>query len=143
MQRIEASLARKQPNVEVRLAALALLRAIHKKDFTLVNLLWKRCKSTFEIQPYNEIPREDLQLGEEIGSGSFGKVYKGYWQPKRISNQTAVQVAVKIIPENSQLFDLDDLRGEACLPSHCISISLNPSLSLYFLLSLSWSSNPV
>lgn len=112
MQRIEASLARKQTNVQIRLAALALLRAIHKKDFTLVNLLWKRCKSTFEIQPYNEIPREDLQLGEEIGSGSFGKVYKGYWQPKRISNQTAVPVAVKIIPENSQLFDLDDLRGE-------------------------------
>jgi len=74
----------------------------------IINRLWKECKKSFKIQPYNIIDISELSIREDIGRGSFGGVKKAIWN----SPDGPIPVALKVIQENSQLFDLSDLRGE-------------------------------
>ena len=93
--------------------ALSCLRGIYSSgDVGIINRLWKECKSSFEIQPYNIIPIQSLTLNDdnnELGRGTFGCVKKGIYKKP---NGDDMAVAVKIIPENSLIFDLSDLRSE-------------------------------
>jgi hypothetical protein len=55
------------------------------------------CKNSFEVQPYNVIKIESLELDEkEIGRGTFGCVKKGIYSK---SSCERISVAVKIIQE--------------------------------------------
>ena len=94
-----------------RKLALECLRGMYALgDVEIINKLWKQCKSSFEIQPYNVIPIESLSLEEnELGRGTFGCVKKGTWIN---AAGEKITVAVKIIQENTLVFDLGDLRSE-------------------------------
>lgn len=77
-------------------------------EIDLVNKLWNECKHSFDIQPYNIIDEDELELENILGSGTFGCVKNGIWN----SASGPLSVAVKIIQENTLMFDLSDLRGE-------------------------------
>lgn len=111
-------LSKEQKNSIIRTIGICSLREIYAnsspnsgESTLLINNLWKRCKETFDIQPYRIIDIKDLYLEEELGSGTFGCVKKGIWN----SFRGKIPVAVKIIQENSQMFDMSDLRGEVCI----------------------------
>ena len=103
-------LSRDQADPQKRRLGLWALRAIYKMgEVGLINRMWKACKSSFDIQPYNTIDIASLSLTAELGSGTFGTVREGTWQQP---DGTSRKVAVKFIQENTQMFDLSDLRGE-------------------------------
>lgn len=107
-------LNKNQTNNEKRIIALESLQKIYKSQsgsFNIINRLWKACKNSFDIQPYHVIDIKDLTLNRvELGSGTFGCVQTGIWN----SPNGKIPVAVKTIQENTQAFDLSDLRGEVC-----------------------------
>ena len=37
------------------------------------------------------IPFEDLELGPLLGKGSFGRVYRGYWEGQNVAVKVRVQ----------------------------------------------------
>lgn len=110
---IVSMLDKEQKNTIIRAVGIHALRRIYSNssnnnEATLfINSLWKKCKDTFDIQPYQTIDIKDLLLEDELGSGTFGSVKKGIWN----SMTGKKPVAVKLIKEN-QAFDLSDLRGE-------------------------------
>ena len=103
-------LTKEQQNFEKRRIGLDALQRIYKSaSFDIINRLWKKCKSSFDIQPYNIINIRELSINKtKLGSGTFGSVQTGTWH----SPTGDIPVAVKIIQENSEMFDLSDLRGE-------------------------------
>ena len=77
-------------------------------DTKYLNSFWKECAKSWEYQPYHSIPYQDIEIGDLIGEGTFGKVYKGTW----IKNEyEKLDVAIKFITESLQL-ELTDLRNE-------------------------------
>lgn len=79
-------------------------------EIDLINKLWNECRQSFDIQPYDIIEDCELDLDDFLGSGTFGSVKRGIWN----SSSGPIPVAVKVIQENTQMFDLSDLRGEVC-----------------------------
>lgn len=114
LHKISSLLNKYQTDPLKRLIGLESLQKIYKSNsgsFDIINRLWKTCKESFEIQPYNIIDIKELTLSKiELGHGTFGSVQTGIWN----SPNGKIPVAVKIIQENSQMFDLSDLRGEVC-----------------------------
>lgn len=78
-------------------------------DPTYLNAFWKECASSWEYQPYLTIPFESLELGDELGQGTFGRVLRGTWRKPDAPNP--VPVAIKFMQETFQ-FDMLDLRNE-------------------------------
>lgn len=102
-------ISQRQKDIDKREIGLECLRKIYAYGHTdIINNLWKECKNSFEIQPYNIIDVRELSLKKELGSGTFGCVKSGLWK----NNGKMLPVAVKVIQDNSQAFDLSDLRGE-------------------------------
>lgn len=96
----------------IRFTILAILSNLRNNiqigDAAAVNELWNTCKSSWDLQPYRNIAFSELELGDKLGSGSFGTVMKGVWNRGLADKLT---VAVKLIPETFQ-FDILDLRSE-------------------------------
>ena len=102
-------LSKDQKDLFQRKLGLETLRRLYKTGYSnLINRLWKTCKESFSIQPFNIIDIKELTMGTDIGSGTFGSVKRAYWN----SSNGSIPVAVKVIQENNQAFDLSDLRGE-------------------------------
>ena len=77
--------------------------------------------------PYNkmrEINRDSFRIEDEIGSGNFGKVYKGTLIGL-MGNQSTTPVAIKSIKEDGSSNDIINLLSEIKLMSH---ISPHPNL---------------
>lgn len=55
-----------------------------------------------------DIPFEELKIGESIGTGRFGTVYRGYWHG---------DVAIKV-------FKMDNLNDEKALDQFRIEVNL-------------------
>jgi serine/threonine protein kinase len=70
---------------------------------------------------HTEIPLEQLELGEEIGTGTVGTVIKGIWKPRNLP------VAVKKFRAAEVSFD--DFMKELSKMRFILSLSLSLSLS--------------
>src|SRR3990167_8641443 len=108
---ITTHLSKDQADYEERRFGIACVRGIYSSgDSEFINRLWKECKNSFEVQPYNIIKIENLLLEDnELGRGTFGCVKKGMYV---MPSGESIPVAVKIIQENNLVFDLCDLRSE-------------------------------
>ncbi|XP_050440178.1 insulin-like receptor [Adelges cooleyi] len=57
-----------------------------------------------------EIPREDIEVLEPLGRGSFGMVYRGIWKKK---DSDPVPCAIKTVTENNNIMVRHDFLSEA------------------------------
>lgn len=57
-----------------------------------------------------EIPREDVEVLEPLGRGSFGMVYHGIWKKK---DSEIVPCAIKTVTENNNITVRHDFLSEA------------------------------
>jgi len=57
-----------------------------------------------------EIPRDDVEVLEPLGRGSFGMVYRGKW--KKNENEI-VPCAIKTVTENNNMMVRHDFLSEA------------------------------
>jgi len=57
-----------------------------------------------------EIPRDDVEVLEPLGRGSFGMVYRGNW--KKNENEI-VPCAIKTVTENNNMMVRHDFLSEA------------------------------
>ena len=60
---------------------------------------------------YQELPRSSVHLGEALGEGEFGDVYRGEWQ----SPTGRVEVAVKVSKDSLELNERVKLLQEAAV----------------------------
>ena len=64
-------------------------------------------------------------MTKQLGRGTFGCVKQGSW----VSKGGSMPVAIKVIQDNSEAFDLSDLRGEVIsLISTRFEANIQPSL---------------
>ncbi|KAI1727612.1 protein tyrosine kinase domain-containing protein [Ditylenchus destructor] len=57
---------------------------------------------------YPEIPRKELRVGEQLGAGSFGSVYKGVWTTS--SGQTLIVALKKVFMLEKEVDILSQIR---------------------------------
>lgn len=57
-----------------------------------------------------EIPRDDVEVLEPLGRGSFGMVYRGRWKKK---DNEIVPCAIKTVTENNNMMVRHDFLSEA------------------------------
>lgn len=57
-----------------------------------------------------EIPRDDVEVLEPLGRGSFGMVYRGNWKKKE---NEIVPCAIKTVTENNNMMVRHDFLSEA------------------------------
>ncbi|XP_019381150.1 PREDICTED: receptor-type tyrosine-protein kinase FLT3 [Gavialis gangeticus] len=73
--------------------------------------------STFEYDPKWEFPRENLEFGQVLGSGAFGKVMNATAYGIRKTGDS-VQVAVKMLKEKPDVSEKDALMSELKMMTH-------------------------
>lgn len=57
-----------------------------------------------------EVPRDNVQLLEPLGRGSFGMVYRGIWKKE---DGEEIPCAIKTVTENNNLVQRNDFISEA------------------------------
>lgn len=57
-----------------------------------------------------EIPRDDVEVLEPLGRGSFGMVYRGNWKKK---DSDVIPCAIKTVTENNNIMVRHDFLSEA------------------------------
>ena len=81
-------------------------------DFERINIFWKENATSWEYQPFKEIPVEYLDFRiDPIGQGAFGAVSRGYYTKP---SGEIMPVAIKTISDANGNFELNDLRSEVC-----------------------------
>lgn len=88
---------------------VAIGASVYKKKHRLDILVANVNPDYQYIQDHWEIPREDIELVSELGSGSFGKVYEGILK----SSNTAC--AVKTVSDNATEYDTFVFLSEAAV----------------------------
>ena len=79
----------------------------------LVRIIWLLINdwsiSAYEPDPIWEVPRDKIQVGRELGQGSFGMVYEGQYT----KDKESIKVAVKTVNEHATARERIDFLQEA------------------------------
>ena len=63
----------------------------------------------YEPDPYWEVSRDKVQVGRELGQGSFGMVYEGHY----VRDKESIKCAVKTVNEHATARERIDFLQEA------------------------------